>query len=547
MFVDFSNLTRSQLDLFNSKSTEALQIYNRISSELLDESPNDISWLTNNATSRDTSWSRVLYYINCIVFLEALNNKDGIDEIKIDNPIFAKILKCRYDVICDESLIVYRAKAAIKNIYHYFFNVWRCIHCLCAKSNQRLYNIIRLKNVTLIDTFIAKRMDSYEDRYYDNVVESNLNGNFCYLINYLPTPHRSDTKSITNNTVVPVLFYFDLLKLSDYLFGLKRIIFGKRKVSHSYIVNGIDITDILNECSLNSTGFYYLRSLLYYRMAKRIFTYNIDLRLLIDWYENQGYDRSLYYSFYEQKKEKLIRGFMGHIPDIGSWPHRIATPEEYAHNIAPKYLFVCSKFLYDVYITNQYPGVLFLAPLYRAQKVWHIDRIWGTNSVLTVLAPLGIGDYETKTKLSFIVEFIREKKINNIRFVIKPHPNFPLKRIHEIINKVDFIEIVQGDIYDYLPYSDVIIGANTTVMYEALAIGIPVLNILDPKGIIQLSRPQRTPDVLWYDINDSIDMANSLEIIKNQDVSKLISCGKIIKEYFFEIKTDEKTSNLFGC
>ena len=88
-------------------------------------------------------------------------------------------------------------------------------------------------------------------------------------------------------------------------------------------------------------------------------------------------------------------------------------------------------------------------------------------------------------------------------------------------------------------------GSNSTTLYEALALGIPVISVLDSCGKLFINKPLSVKDDMWYEVISSTDLSFAIEKIKRLNFSYLVSEGDRIKDYYFEKISKDKINNLF--
>ena len=223
MTIDFERLTPNQLEVFSSLREGVINDYNELSSRLLALAPDNICWITSSITSRNVNHSKMLYYLNCLSYINYCQNNDvKIEKVITRDEILYKTLKDYINVIFEG-----RGENSLMYIRHtimtYLRYIWWCLNAYKAKSSKRRACVINKHHVRIIDTFIAKKGEKYNDRYYNSIIndfpEKERNRTF-YLAQYLPLPRRKDVNRIADNSAENIIYLFDFLKLKDYLSSL---------------------------------------------------------------------------------------------------------------------------------------------------------------------------------------------------------------------------------------------------------------------------------------------------------------------------------------
>lgn len=546
MTLDFDNLDNNQLADFCSVRCKAVEDYNKISSDLLGLAKDNICWLSSNITGRNVNHSRLLYYLNCLALLDNYKErKIEIEKIYTSDSILFNTLKKAYNVCYKGNVIKKRWLLRYHIVIDLLKYVVWCIMAYSSKSKLRKNNVINAHVITIIDTFIPKKGDRYNDRYYGGIINNiplEDNNRLFFLAQYLPVPCKKEVDRLVNNSKEQILFLFDFLKFKDYLHSL----FIRREIHKVSIpcmqYKGFDLKYIFKESSDRyCVKYYYSSAILYDRFFLRLKEAGVDLTLFVDWFENQSYDRACNFSIQKYYPNAEIHGFMGAIMDFSDFPHNLATNEELDACIAPSQLYLCNKMMRDAYKASGYKGDLKLAPTFQAQKIWSIFREISNDNLFTILIPLGLVSYEVNYKVNFFVNFLKTQP-QDIKIVIKPHPIYPIDEIKEIIEKnhVD-IEIGTGDIYNFLKNANAVVGSNSTTLYEALGLGIPIISIMDNTGQLNIHRPLSVSDEMWYEVKDVGTLMNAVSSIKNTSQVYLSNEGIRLKDYFFEPVTKEST------
>lgn len=541
MVVDLTNLSVDEARLFESNQDRVLLDYKELTEDLLRKS-SDLSWLINNVTSRNTVFSKLLFYMRCERFLNELSHSQKIEGVKTDDPLLAKLLKEKY-------IVIFSGKSVIKGFG--IRNVIQCIRwsigAMFCKSQKRV-NVLRQTNgATIIDTDIAKKTEKYNDRYYGDVLDSideKVTEKFFYNIIYLPTPNKKDIDVIDKNTRYHTIYLWDFLSFGDFFYALRMMLKRDKRRLLNYNYLGINQKPALEAVYYNNTSFYYYLAFLYERVIYRMSKKDIRIRLYVDWYENQSFDKSFCWAMNKFYPEVEAHSYVGFMADTKSNPITVPTNTEYELGIAPKKIFVCNKALYDQFIESGYKGQVVIAPFYRAENIWSIGNINEGFSKFTVLVPLGLNDEEVRYKVQTLNNLMDSE--DELEILLKPHPVYNCEIIKGILGNANSIKIVGGNIYDYLPKVNAVVASNSTTTYESLALGKPLLYMVDPQMKLALNKPKNTPEDFWYEIRNKESFDNAIEKIKCLSEGYLKKTGDDLKNYYFTQNTKELTNKLFA-
>lgn len=549
MVVNFDNLSSCQLKIFNSIKEEVLIDYNELVSKLLDLNTQNEYWVFSNVAGRNTFHSKTYYYLCCLNLIEKLEKTEPIEAIVTNDFILKKTLTNYYNIRCNKKTWIHKLiknRPHIKSYYHYIR--W-CLGGYRSKNKQRAKQFYKTKNIIIVDTFIAVKTNKYDDRYYGSIFDlfsHDVQNRTYYLAQYLPIPQKKDTDAIAGNSSENIIYLFDFLNLLDYVKSLFFRLKFNEPSWNDYIYLKYPLKYILHDDFSGYIGYYYCSTILYERIIKKFAKKKLSLNLIVDWFENQSYDKALYYFLHKYMPTVKIHGYIGFMPDFCATPHNLATNRELELNIAPKNLFVCNQAIKDIYMKSGYKGSINIAPFFRAQQVWNIKRNKDANDSFIVLVPMGLDNYEVEYKISFFTDFItRYKGDKAMQILLKPHPVY--RSIDTSIGKYNSnLKIVDGDIYEYLQFVNAVIAANSTVTFEALAMGIPVISLKDNIGKLKIDRPDVVPQFMWYDVANEKDFTECVVEVDNIREDERMKFGEILRSYFFEQISIDGVNKLFA-
>lgn len=543
MIIDLAKLNKEEARLFVSIQDQVLHDYNVLTEDFQKKS-SDLTWLINNVTSRNTNFSKLLFYLGCEKLLNDLSKTQKIDEVKTDDLILARLLNQKYPVKYTGN--VRNKGLGIRNIFDCI--KWSFFAFLC-KSKKRLLVLQRTDGATIIDTDIAKKSDKYNDRYYGNVldtIENSVTDSFFYNIIYLPIPRKKEIDLIDNNTKYHTIYLWDFLSARDYLHAIKKMLIRDKRSILDYDYLGINQRPILETIYNDSSSFYYFLAFLYERVIYRMKEKSIKIRLYVDWYENQSFDKSFYWAMKKYYPEVRIHSYIGYMPDTKANPVTIASNTELGLNIAPEYVFTCNRALYDQYKESGYKGNVEVAPFYRAETIWAIETAVEKQKNFTMLVPLGLNNEEVHYKVKMLKTFVDSNVIHGVEIILKPHPVYNNEIIKDLLGDTKEIKIVGGNIYDYLPAVNAVVASNSTTTYEALALGKPLLYLLDPYLRVLLNKPNGLSEEMWYEVSDAGSFAQAVNKVQQLSDSYLREEGERLKNYYFTKNTKELTNKLFA-
>ena len=369
---------------------------------------------------------------------------------------------------------------------------------------------------------------------------------FFYNIIYLPLPKKKDILQIDKNTPYNTIYLWDFLEPLDYFVAL----FGMMKRNHTNLLDydylGINQRPALKSIYYDSGSFYYYLAYLYERVIFRMKKKGVQIRLYIDWFENQSFDKSFHWAMKRYYPEVPVHSYIGFMADTKSNPITIASNTELVLGIAPKNVFTCNKALYDQYKESGYKGNVEVAPFYRAEAIWDIEPAVEKQKNFTILVPLGLNDEEVQYKVKMLKSFVDSNVIHDVEVILKPHPVYNNEIIKDLLGDTKEIKIVGGNIYDYLPAVNAVVASNSTTTYEALALGKPLLYLLDPDLRVLLNKPNGLSEEMWYEVSDVGSFAQAVNKVQQLSDSYLIEEGERLKNYYFTKNTKELTNKLFA-
>ena len=120
-----------------------------------------------------------------------------------------------------------------------------------------------------------------------------------------------------------------------------------------------------------------------------------------------------------------------------------------------------------------------------------------------------------------------------ILIYFEPHPDANSSWMVSCTNKAGGkLEVVKGNVNSFLLKADAILAANTSVMFEALSLGIPVINLKDPLSIILFDKIEEVNEVLWYTANNLAELSDAIVRILNLNIEDAMTEGLSVEKLF---------------
>lgn len=125
--------------------------YNALTEQLIDYNRDSLEWLVCNVNSRSTVFSSMLAELESLRLIsELISSGEIIEEIIVDNDELRKTISNLYPKIN-----VHGKTSSLKNNIRY--GIWSLCSWLSG-SKERRNKVCRGGRLTIIDTFIAKRL-----------------------------------------------------------------------------------------------------------------------------------------------------------------------------------------------------------------------------------------------------------------------------------------------------------------------------------------------------------------------------------------------------
>jgi hypothetical protein len=567
--LDLDNLTLEENARFNSVASEIRQEFNAIVENLSTPYLDDIDWIVGSIASRNKYYSPLYIRLCSLAFVEKeLRASSRIDMIVSSDRPLADCLRRRFrfgtrfvPVRCTEG-IGGRVWRILRPVRQYLIASALLLLRFLGRSRETSRSITVGRPITLIETFILNNKTGdggslvdgkYYDRYYPGLLE-NLSEEEKRDIFFIPTLIGfNNAISIfrrIRRAAFPFLVHDDFLKLGDYLFALSHPFRALRFQIPEVDFRGYDVASLLRQEKMrNCSDFISLQGLLNYRFAYRLSKFarsgkTIQVRLLVDWNENQVMDRGMIVGFHRFHPLTKVIGYQGYI--IAKSLHFYTYPNstEWQAGAIPDVIFVVGEGLKEALREFCKDVRVSVGPGFRFQGVWRERCGRPDPGAYTVLVALPI-DLDTSAEiLRLLSAVLPSLEAFKPRFWIKPHPTSGPDVIRPLLpgRWPDEFEFKIGDFHESLERSDLLITNASSVALETLTKGIPVIVVGSRVGIDQNPIPESVPKDAWALIHSAEECVGAIERFRGADASKrreFVEAGSRVRELFFQPVTRE--------
>jgi hypothetical protein len=525
---------------------------------------NNIDWWVESPSSRNTLASPFFYYLCGIRLIERLIKENHyISEIVVDSFALKIIIR---DLLFKKSVnipvngpnasIANKTHRIIKNLKIIFQILKNKFHMMkCSRETKFLQRPMIDGSLTLIDTFVFPGFIS-KDRYYNGLWE-NLSKDERSLTYFVPTlasipscdiisAYKELRKSDKN-----YLIKEDYLKFGDLIFSILhsfRILFLKIK-RVSFL--GMDISPLIKEEILIFNGFINaVEGLLNFRFAKALKNNRINLRLVINWFENQVGDKGWnagFSLFYPGIRTIGYRGYVTSDLYLCSLPSKC----ENINNVLPQEIAVIGKELCDS--TKEFDSTLKIkiVPAFRFSHLWENHLVIPSSKYFTIFFALPYNWVESKAILQVLFNNLDYIINNNFRIIVKPHPTMSIENVKNMIGSdyTDIFSLVDESFIDCLSKSNMVISGLSGAVIESIVLGIPVVLLRNHRGITFNPIPKEIPQGIWTMCESSDEIIGLIKKYSSNSDEQLQGykeLGKQVRKNYFEPVTKESVQKFMG-
>jgi hypothetical protein len=553
--LNLDQLTAEENKEFNTIALVIRSEYNDLIESVSADHVNNIHWIVGSVASRNKYQSQ-LFYRCCqlILIKKILEREEDLSEVILNDRPMSKLLKKEFNghfyVTCSESFInrVWRILRPLRQILVAFF--FLVLRYLGRSSAGRKAS--KNKPLIFIDTFVLNnkvgdegsiKNGKYKDRYYpglmDNMTDEQKN-NVLFLPTIVGFKNPISIFKNIRSAEFPFLLHDDYLRFSDYLFAMMHPFKAIRLKINNSVFSGVDMRSVIEqENRRNCSDFISILGLLYYRFPQRLKESGVNVKILIEWYENQVMDRGMITGFHKFMPETTIAGYQGYIISKGLHLYTQPNSTEFIGGAVPDFVCVTGNGLVDnIYEFCKNANVV-VAPGFRFQKLWRERKSYPPKDTFTILIGLPIGLNDCKEILEL---FINENELLNnelLTFQIKPHPTWTPEIIKSLLplGKLNGFNFVLGDFHDALEKVNLVVSNASSVALESIAKGTPVLIISPSTGILQNPIPDNVSKECWRICSTAEDIKTQIYYFSEcakMGKSDFVKLGDIIRSEYFE-------------
>ena len=553
-FSDYTKLDKKTYYDFLSFCDNNKNCFNEVIGKISGPLRDNLDWLVSSTASRNiTDYS--LYHDFCIILFvnNLIKNNKNVEEIIVESKVVKKILR---SFIYDNKIkvTVKRSKNRIGNIKKFFIFLY-CVtlnivkYYACRLSSYKKTQLPKLP-LTLIDTnFVQGAPQSYNRSFYGNLwnlIDEDQKKTTFFLPTLFVTNKWNLYSTFKKLRETDPLFVIkeDYLKISDIFYALF-FFFRKKFIKIDTIhYEGIDISQLfISDLKSMDVGYYNsVQGILTFRFFIRLKEIGVNIKMVVDWWENQPHDKGLHLGIYKFYKGTSVLGYT-------SGPSNLAlqyypTSYEQANHVVPDTIFVQGKaYMEDIKTINNKQNVS-TAPAFRFYSVYNDFNHLPDPSIYTILILLPVyfkNSLEVLKKINF---FLKKYNPSKTRIWIKPHPTMNKKIVKKITKNLSKnCEIVTGDVITSLSKANILIGSMTSTCLEAMGLGIPVIVLEQPYGLFGLlTIPKGVPQNYWRYCTSAEDIFYAIGHFKRK-TGDFKDMKSFVRENYFEKVTKNSVLN----
>jgi len=543
MIVDLNNLTKEQNLHFDRLFNDSKSEYIGLIDNIYEQSDKGLYFLLSSVTSRDFHLNDTLIKLTqlCLVRFCLLNY--SVNKVIVYDKNQITIIKSfiqKHNI--DAKVIFIRSyKVQIINIlkfvYIFIKNIITVIYFIREKSQSRFNNLKEKKEIILINTYFIPSMfvgNEYEDRYYQNLFKfASKKDNIFFNPTCLLGKNLANAIKTCEASNINYIYNFDLLKFSDYLLALFSSIILIKYRFNNLLFFDFDPTPIINtEIKKNIIMHSLFMPLLNYSYMQRLKEQDIDIKLFIDWYENQQLNRAFNIGRSKNYPNVKSKGYQGwvvsnnyyyfHQPtkfekDIGSVPDEIAVIGKGLVNSISKYTHIKT----------------IVSPAFRYEYL-HTQSTINANSDLILISLPANFDIA-----KYIVKFCCENLPANhqANVVVNCHPVLNISTS----NNINTLENGSKFKFSNKPFSELIIDVGLVISnvsstcIESISFGVPVIILQGGSPINQNPIPYTIDKNIWDECDNPTDFRKAFKrLFINKNIDEQTKSAKLIRKKYFE-------------
>lgn len=522
-----------------------------------------IDWWVTPLASRNTYVCHLFKRLCKATLARRIVAEGGIREVVVDTPELAKLLRGTLpggvSVRCVVSPLRWKMRVAATVMRRLAIALYVYAGRICfSQLLQPVRRDFPHEAVVIVDTFVypeSIRGGVFKDRHYPGLLDE-FTESERRLIYWVPTFYGvrdyfrlfRRLRACKDNFLLPD----DYLHFADYVFAISHIWRASRRLPEC-IFSGMDVTGLVSEAyaqNLSNPGS--AEGLLRYCFAQRLRDAGIQVRRVVEWFENQELDHGAvagWRKFYPDTEVVGYQGFLASRTYLCMFPVAL----EHQLNILPNTMAVIGRALVDP-AREFCPDLrVVVAPAFRFQALMRDRRDEPSPGWFTVLISLPIMKGDSAAVMDMVVRAAKTIEGNTSRpwrFHIKLHPASQKKAIlDELLHLTSVFKVIDGDFDQALDQADALVSAASSTCVQAIARGVPVAIVGRPGLLTQNPIPETVDSRLWqvcYSAEDLCSALRSYADLRRGDVTELRGLGRDCRSELFEPLTGGAVKALIG-
>jgi len=417
----------------------------------------------------------------------------------------------------------------INNIYQ-CFNHWFWSKFISVKK-------LPLHPILLLDTFWFSNKDRYYPRLVDSL-PSNMKGSIYYLpmffgIRY-PWEWFRQIRIIAaskDNFVLKEQW----LKFSDYVKAITKSLFLPSSIGIIPKWRELDVSSIVQEELLLDRGSFLLtQALLITRSFERYKQSGVQIKGVVDWFENQVVDRALELGIKQYYPEVKTKGYMGFVAE-GYYAGLSPMVYEQQGKVLPDELLVIGKAYVDKKRAENHSLAVSIAPALRFQNTMKYKQ---NDKVIksTILLAMPMMLYEAERIIKLAQNTLLDSQY---KWKIKVHPTISEEKFRKLIPASidDRFTFTNNSLINLFQETKLLVTSASSVAIEAILCGVsvaimgsrsgptinPLKDVVDESYWSVCYEPKELENAILSDFpKKSLDTAKYLEPITTAGIMRMM-------------------------
>lgn len=532
---------------------DCIKDFNQFNRELITNNKLSETDLFLSISSRDSTSSSLFDYLarlNLLIYLSSKNLLPNI--ILVSNIEYKKIIKKFL-----ESIEHREVKVICNSSFSYFFRILKniLVSTYLFFISLTLSKFLRIKKIPLkeiifVDTFIIK--ESFEnggefvDRYYSgfkNHLSFRERKDLWFSPTLVDLKNPLDFYKVfkkQKESDYNFLFEESFISIRDFFYAMYQSLSSYKKIKLIPIYNEIDISNFVKkESSKDIFSPSYQKAIFKYIFIKKLKNYDVEIKGVINWFENQIKDRAIVLGFKKFYPDVLIKGYQSYFfPKYDL--HKNPIDIEVNKGTIPNIISIISE--NQIHEKQKFFSNLNLE-IVPSLRFEYINKIkYDQPDKELIFIPLSIDIDQCKQLINFAKQTTNIFSKNS-KVVFKFHPKFTKKEFFKLLPDANDKSLFfsEDPSYIILQKSTFLISSASSLCVEAASLGIPVAILANNNGFTKSPLPEPSLEDLWCTFYSRVDFEvfyNKTK--KNPFVKKYNFFTKFssedVKKLFFEFK-----------